>query len=658
MGVVCSKKSVAEGDWALQPDGRIDEEQPRLYPSEIFLNQSPLYKMISKSPAFGGALGTEGIHIDGPLSTVHEDQPESGDAEENGDKNKIARAISERAKSARSRTTVVARKGAAKVNEVGSLLGRAGTVGIGKAVEALDNLGSSMTSLKIGSGFSSKAASKGNRIEIRAFEVANTIAKGYKLRQSLSKESIDMLREDILCSEGVQRLVSTDMAELLSIAAADKRNELMTFAAEVVRFGNHCRDPQWHYLNRWFEKLDTEAASPRQSEEEAEEGLNILVTLAQHTAELYHELNSLERFESETRRKFQDEELYNNASGGDSLAILRNELRSQRRHVKNLQKKSLWSKTLEEVMEKLVDTVYFLHQEIQNAFGDTGEQSFKRQDSSRKRGSKRLGSLGLALHYAGIISQIDGLVSRPGSVPMNTRDTLYQGLPPSIKGPLRLRLSRFRMKEENTVPLIKAEMEKTLSWLVPIATNTTKAHHGFGWVGEWASAGSTMDIRLSGQTQFPFIQTLHHADQKATDECLLELFVLLQKLIILARTNAPGIKTPLQSPFHLKSPLKEEKSGVTETPQPAVTQELTPEDQDMLKHVNNRKLTPGISKSQEFDKKERIYKSLMKSSSHSPRSSMANDSSRVINHVHLVPIIDFDADKIKALDVIDRVDSI
>lgn len=34
---------------------------------------------------------------------------------------------------------------------------------------------------------------------------------------------------------------------------------------------------------------------------------------------------------------------------GDSLAILRAELKSQRKHVKNLKKKSLWSKILEEV---------------------------------------------------------------------------------------------------------------------------------------------------------------------------------------------------------------------------------------------------------------------------------------------------------------------
>ncbi|KAH9324102.1 hypothetical protein KI387_004280, partial [Taxus chinensis] len=37
------------------------------------------------------------------------------------------------------------------------------------------------------------------------------------------------------------------------------------------------------------------------------------------------------------------------------LAILRRDLKSKRKHVRNLKKKSLWSKNLDEVMEKLVD---------------------------------------------------------------------------------------------------------------------------------------------------------------------------------------------------------------------------------------------------------------------------------------------------------------
>jgi hypothetical protein len=106
---------------------------------------------------------------------------------------------------------------------VSSLLGRAGTAGLGKAVEVLDTLGSSMTNLNPSGGFTSGVTTKGNKISILAFEVANTVVKGASLMQSLSKENIKHLKDVVLPSEGVQNLISRDMDELLRIAAADKR---------------------------------------------------------------------------------------------------------------------------------------------------------------------------------------------------------------------------------------------------------------------------------------------------------------------------------------------------------------------------------------------------------------------------------------------------
>ncbi|MFS8019932.1 hypothetical protein Hanom_Chr15g01409551 [Helianthus anomalus] len=89
---------------------------------------------------------------------------------------------------------------------------------------------------------------------------------------------------------------------------------------------------------------------------------------------------------------------------------------------------------------------------------------------------ERLGVSGLALHYANLITQIDNiLASHPTCLHPNVRDTLYHGLPASVKAGLRARLQALDPTEVMTMPQIKAEMEKTLHWLVPMATSHKSA---------------------------------------------------------------------------------------------------------------------------------------------------------------------------------------
>jgi glutamine synthetase type III len=119
------------------------------------------------------------------------------------------------------------------------IFGRASTAGLGKAVEVLDTLGSSMASLNASSAFVSSSA-KGNKISILAFEVANTVVKGSNLMRSLSKSNIKHIKEVVLHSEGVQHLISKDMDELLEIAAADKRLMLNLHCFTLPTFQNNC----------------------------------------------------------------------------------------------------------------------------------------------------------------------------------------------------------------------------------------------------------------------------------------------------------------------------------------------------------------------------------------------------------------------------------
>ncbi|CAD6335369.1 unnamed protein product [Miscanthus lutarioriparius] len=421
-----------------------------------------------------------------------------------------------------------------KVSDTGTFLGRASIAGLEKAVEVLDTLGSSMTNLNPGSGFLSGGTNRGNKACILAFEVANTIVKASSLWRSCSDESIEELKKEILHSDGVRILVSSNTIELLHIAAVDKREELAIFSREVIRFGDLCKDPIWHNLGRYFDKLVTDNTPHDHSKESMEATVQKLINLAQNTSELYHELHALDRFEQDFKRKFHEEESVP-AARRESIMILHSELKRQRKLVKNLKKKSLWSSTLEDIVEKLVDIVIYLHKQIRDSFNEAGTEFC----ASEQTQNKRLGSCGLALHYANIINQIENIVSRPFSLPHSARDNLYHGLPITVKSALRSRLQTFNTEEERTVAQIKAEMQKTLRWLLPVAENTIRVHQGFGWVGEWANLGSDMS-KKSGSHSVIRIQTLHHADKAKTEHYMLELVVLLHHLVTQVKNRGYG----------------------------------------------------------------------------------------------------------------------
>ncbi|KAF5727622.1 hypothetical protein HS088_TW22G01318 [Tripterygium wilfordii] len=538
------------------------------------------------------------------------------------------------------------------VSEVSSRLGRAGTVGLGKAVEVLDTLGSSMTNLNPNSGFISGVATKGNELEILSFEVANTIVKGSNLMQSLLRRSIRNLKEVVLLSEGVQNLVSKDMDELLRIVEDDKREELKIFSGEVIRFGNRCKDPQWHNLDRYFEKVSRDLTPQRQLKDEAESVIELLMNLVQHTAELYQELQLLDRIEQNYRFKRLENSSRANQKG-DSLVIIRTELKRQKKQVKGLKKKSLWSRSLEEVMEKLADIVHYILLEIHNTFGSADSSTTPVKESVSY--CQRLGPAGLDLHYANIVMQIDTLVARSSNMPSNTRDALYQSLPPNIISGLRSRIQSFHVKEELTVEEIKDEMEKTLRWLVPVSTNTAKAHHGFGWVGEWANTGTEVNRKPSAgpnPTDVTRIETLYHADKEKTEAYIFELVLWLHHLASRSKANAgPGaVKLPLKSPVQMSVSKSNQQQKEKSTYVPSVSSEV----QQLLLDSSTRKWTarPRISKSVDFDtEKKKLRKSdrLSKSCGCSVERELAT----IQRLPSAVPIIL--EDKEKALDAIDRV---
>jgi hypothetical protein len=105
---------------------------------------------------------------------------------------------------------------------------------------------------------------------------------------------------------------------------------------------------------------------------------------------------------------------------------------------------------------------------------------------------------------------------------------------------------------------IRGELSTILEWLVPVASNTTKAHHGFGWVGEWANTGVCVDRKGMGHVELTLLQTLHHADQDKVENYIVEVIVLLHHLVCRGQRNndamlPPPPRSPQKSPACLPS---------------------------------------------------------------------------------------------------------
>ncbi|GJN39359.1 hypothetical protein PR202_gb28471 [Eleusine coracana subsp. coracana] len=255
-----------------------------------------------------------------------------------------------------------------------------------------------------------------------------------------------------------------------------------------------------------------------------------LINLAQNTSELYHELHALDRFETDFRRKFHEDDSVP-ATRRESVMILHSELKRQRKLVKNLKKKSLWSKNLEEIVEKLVDIVIFLHRQIRDAFSEA-----------------------------------------------DTNKCVFNSL-------------------QRTVAQIKAEMQKTLRWLLPIAENTLRAHQGFGWVGEWANLGSDMSKKSGSQNSVTRIQTLHHADKEKTEHYILELVVLLHHLVVQVKNRGYGNRSTKHNSSRSRKGLDLQAESMHNTSPVRFSSPLSDWERETLEQLSFKRTSYGRSKS-------------------------------------------------------------
>ncbi|CAI5983969.1 unnamed protein product [Closterium sp. NIES-65] len=397
-----------------------------------------------------------------------------------------------------------------------------------------------------------------SRVGVLAFEVAAAVVRAGVVRQSVEGEDVDELRREVLASDGIAFLLSSDFNHVWQIAARDKWEEVGRLAASVARLGSQCTDTALHSLALRFSSL---AAAVRERQggggeeqggaEEGEEGEavdELLLQLeedAQITMELRREVLLLEAMRRDMDAAC-DSGAHAGDAGGDGgggvVGERAAELRAQKERVRAMQESSFWDRPLHELVRQLARVVDHLIRLVSSTFGPLppdvpllpvrgkGAQAEGGREGQAE-GGRKLGESGMALAYARLIIAIDLLVGMQGAE--SRRDYLYSLLPHSLRCKLKGALLQSQHICMESTESIEEKLEGVLDWLVTMADNTIR----------YAS-----DVRVRGGSALSRLQTLQHVEEARMERLVLLLLIGLQHLA--SRQQLP----PPPAPAHAHTP--------------------------------------------------------------------------------------------------------
>ncbi|XP_059632390.1 protein PSK SIMULATOR 1 [Cornus florida] len=203
-------------------------------------------------------------------------------------------------------------------------------------------------------------------IGILSFEVANVMSKTVYLYKSLNNQEISKLKSEILKSEGVKNLVSSDESYLLELALAEKLDDLNRVAGVVSRLGRKCTVPALLGFEHVYGDIVSGAIDVKELGflvKDMEGMVRKMERYVNSTAKLYSEMEVLNELEQATK-KFQRNQ------HEESWRAFEQKLIWQKQDVRHLKDVSLWNQSFDKVVELLARTVCTIYARICMAFGD------------------------------------------------------------------------------------------------------------------------------------------------------------------------------------------------------------------------------------------------------------------------------------------------
>ncbi|PQP98151.1 uncharacterized protein Pyn_04065 [Prunus yedoensis var. nudiflora] len=212
-------------------------------------------------------------------------------------------------------------------------------------------------------------------VGILAFEVAGLMLKVVNLWNIVGEKEMLRLREEIVNSPGMRRLVADDDGYLMELALNEVIENLGYLAMSVVRLGKRCTDPVYHRFEEFFDdplENGFQWLGWEYRWKKMERKMKKMERFVVATMQLSQEMEVLAELEQTLRRMRANPRL-----NRVKLLEFQQKVMWQRQEVKNLQEMSPWSRTYDYTVRLLARSLFTILERIKLVFGfdqiDSGE---------------------------------------------------------------------------------------------------------------------------------------------------------------------------------------------------------------------------------------------------------------------------------------------
>ncbi|XP_043725944.1 protein PSK SIMULATOR 1-like [Telopea speciosissima] len=219
-------------------------------------------------------------------------------------------------------------------------------------------------------------------IGVLAFEVASLMSKVVHLWQCLSDKQVVRLREEIMNSVGVRKLVSDDDDFLVGLVYAEMVDNLGFIVRSVARLGKKCSDPVLQRFEHVFDELvktDEDLYHWELTWKKMDRKVRKMERFIGISTNLYQELEVLAELEQTLRRM----QASNDDPNRVSLLEFQQKVVWQRQEVKNLRERSLWNRTYDYTILFLGRSLFTIFRKIKHVFGINHKEAVDGVDDSK-----------------------------------------------------------------------------------------------------------------------------------------------------------------------------------------------------------------------------------------------------------------------------------